>query len=190
MINLEDCLVALFDLYMEVGEIKTLETGDGRVWIEVWVGSTFAKERARPECQNVRRRPIYGVLKRILALCGDGKARLIFQCDDVDSWGNDTENQSCALFLLLRELKRLEKLESAVMFTRKTREQIRQRSGSFEKKREKAEYDGLYEMLDVLVTRQANLHSGGGTVIVRNQDLLSGLSWLLPREEQTEPDQA
>lgn len=184
MINWEGCPSGLFDVHMEVGEVKPLETGDGQVWIEVWIGSTFAKERARSECQNVRRRPIYGVMKRILALCPEGKASLIFQCDDPDSWGNDTENQSCALFLLLRELERLGKLEKAVMFTRKTREQIQQRSGGFEKERDKAEYDGLYEMLDILVTRQANRYSGSGTVIAKDKALLSGLGWLLPQARQ------
>lgn len=184
MINWEGCFVSLFDLYMEVGEVKPVEAGDGRVWIEVWIGSTFAKERSRPECRNVRRRPIYGVMKRILTLCPDGKAGLIFQCDDPDSWGNDTENQSCALFLLLRELKQQGKLGRTVMFTRKTMEQIRQRSSGIEIEREKAEYDGLYEMLDVLITRQANRHSGSGTVIAGNQDLLPELSWLLPQARQ------
>lgn len=184
MINWEGCPIGLFDLYMEVGEVKTVEAGDKRVWIEVWIGSSFAKECSRSECKNIRRRPIFSVMKQILKLSGNGKAGLIFQCDDPDSWGNDTENQSGAIFLLLRELKLLGKLGPVLMFTRKSREQIRQRSSGFQSQRDKAEYDGLYEMLDVLVTRQANRYSGSGIVIAKDKGLLSGLSWLLPRGRQ------
>lgn len=156
MFDWEGCPLGLFDLYMEVGDVKAEAAGDGSVGIEIWIGSCRAKEFTRPECAEIRRRPIYGVMKQILKLSGEREVRLVFLCDDIESWGNDTENQSGAIYLLLRELKKLGKPIHTTLYTRKSRAQIALRSESFGSSRDKTEYDGLYEILDVLVTEQAN----------------------------------
>ena len=156
MFDWEGCPLSLFDLYMGVGDVKAEAAGDGSVRIEIWIGSSMAKEFSRPECAQIRRRPIYGVMKQILKLSGEREARLVFLCDDIESWGNDTENQSIGIYLLLRELKKLGKPIHTTLYTRKSRAQIAQCSESFGSSRDRAEYDGLYEILDELITEQAN----------------------------------
>lgn len=52
------------------------------VYLEIWVGSSFSKEHIRPECEDIRRRPIYGILKQILKLCAQKRAGLGWLLDE------------------------------------------------------------------------------------------------------------
>lgn len=52
------------------------------VYLEIWVGSSFSKEHIRPECEDIRRRPIYGILMQILKLCAQKRAGLGWLLDE------------------------------------------------------------------------------------------------------------
>jgi len=108
---------------------------------------------------------------------------LVFMCDDVAGWGNDTEEWSRSIYLLLEELKNRKKLAGSVLFTRKTGEQIRQRSQSsdFRREKDRNEYIVLYKTLDVLVTQQANRYASAEkrSVFYASEEAGARLSWLL-----------
>ena len=162
MFQWDGCPLDLFDIYLEVGEVKVRrKQGKELIGIELWIGSCFRNPPVRPEFARIVRRPVYGILKQIRKLSENRQICLLIMCDDTEGWGNDTTNWSGALFLLMRELKKYSCFRYAVMFTRKSWEQI-QEGGSVERFRSESarrEYLALYDALDVLVTRQANLYS-------------------------------
>jgi len=162
--------IGLFDVYMEVGEIKALKSaGTDYVPIEVWIGCCSSKNRIRPECRDIRRRPVYGVMKQILRLCGEKQALLIFQCDESGDPGSDTTGQSGTIFLLLRELRRLGKVKNAVVYTGYFREQDREN------------HIELYRAIDVLILSQYHAHwnSPGRRILSGREQILQCLE-LMP----------
>ncbi|MBQ2265864.1 MAG: hypothetical protein II342_00540, partial [Clostridia bacterium] len=93
MFNWDSCPIDLFDLYIEVGEVKKSKTEyDGCVCIELWIKSTFSNTCVREECKNPIRRPVFGVLKQIRKLCDDKPVCLMIMGDDnsnaVMHWGS------------------------------------------------------------------------------------------------------
>lgn len=177
----DGCPAALFDLYMEVGEIRLIGETDCAC-IEVWISSCFARGALRQECAQIRRRSIWGILKQILKLADGRQVCLVFQCDDESSWGNDTENWSSAIWPLLRELQSRGKLVCSILFTRKTGDEIRQRSGSsFHRERDRDDYIALYRNLHILVTGRANRYadSAGSTVYCASEESKARFDWLL-----------
>lgn len=184
MFDWSGCPTGLFDLYMEVGAVQPAGVStDACEYLEIWIGDSFAKDPVRPECDNIRRRPIYGILKQILKLCGEKKAGLIFMCDDLPSrYGSDSTSWSSAIYLLLRELQKTDKLGPSILFSRNTLSQILQQgSKPTLAEKDRTEYQALYELLDVLVTQQANRYSDPAhrTVIAYQEACLPELDWLL-----------
>jgi len=180
----DGCPASLFDLYIEVGEIKPISRSDCDCsYVDVWIGSSVGNASFRQECANVQRRPIWTVFKQILKLSKNKEVCLVFMCDDIADWGNDTEEWSRSIYLLLEELKNRKKLAGSVLFTRKTGEQIRQRSQSsdFRREKDRNEYIALYKTLDVLVTQQANRYASAEkrSVFYASEEAGVRLSWLL-----------
>lgn len=182
MFHWEGCPSILFDLYMEVGDVTArAPENEDTVYIEVWVGSSFSKNHIRSQCRDIRRRPVYGIMKQILKLCGNKKAGLIFMADDENQWNIDAESWSGSIFPLLSELQKLDKLHCSILYTRKSFDFILQKKqGQFRRERDKAEYNGLFEMLDILVTGQANPYAPAEsrTVHARADSSQDGLDWL------------
>lgn len=173
----------LFDVYMEVGEVKALDAeGGDYVPIEVWICSCFSQNRIRPECQDIRRRPVYGVLKQILKLCGEKQALLMFQCDESGDPGSDTTGQSGTIYLLLRELRRLGKVKHAVVYSGCFREQvIRGCQSRFFRERDREHHIALYRTIDVLILSRyhAYYNSPGCRILSGKEQILSALE-LMP----------
>lgn len=155
MFNWEGCPIGLFDMYMEVLEVKAVETPENAVCIEVWFRDKYTG--GTPPV----RRPIYGIMKQILKLCGDRQAILLFMCEDpVSRYCIDAESWSSAIYLLLRELHCLGKVRASALFTHKSPAQIQQRrEGFFRTDRDREEYLALYDILDVLVACQPNRYA-------------------------------
>jgi len=175
--------IGLFDIYMEVGEIKALKSaGTDYVPIEVWIGCCSSKNRIRPECRDIRRRPVYGVMKQILRLCGEKQALLIFQCDESGDPGSDTTGQSGTIFLLLRELRRLGKVKNAVVYTGYFREQvIRGCQSRFFREQDQENHMELYRTIDVLILSQYHAYwqSPGRRILSGREQILQCLE-LMP----------
>lgn len=173
----------MFDVYMEVGNVKALnaESSD-YVPIEVWIGCCSSRNRVRPECRDIRRRPVYGVMKQILKFCGDRQALLIFQCDESGDPGSDTSAQSGTICLLLRELKKLNKVKHTVIYSGYFREQvIRDMKSRFFRERDRENHMDLYRMIDVLVLSRyhAYYHAPGSRILSGREQILTCLE-LMP----------
>ena len=183
MFNWDGCPIRMFDVYMEVGQVRPGDMlADGSVIVEVWVGSCFPQTHTRAELESVVRRPIYGIYKQILKFCGDRKAVLVFQCDDhpgiIDG---DTENWSIAIYLLLEALEKAGKLSGSVLFTRKSIADIHSRSSEdFLYLGDRENYEALYRTLDILITRQPNRYvsSENREIFCRNEALLQNLPFI------------
>lgn len=160
-----------FDLYMEAGDVKAVSSEDAEsVSVEVWISCRSSRSHIRPECANIRRVPIYALIRKILRLCGEKQAIVLFMCDDSRNPGSDTVGQSGALCMILRELIRLEKLRHAVLYTGYFREQIiREFSGRFFREADRQEFIRLYRLIDVLILCQPNRHSPAA-----NRQIISG----------------
>lgn len=173
MLQLDGCPLSLYGMYLESGDIKRRGKQDGGLCvIELWVGAYFAKGHVRPECGKIQRRSLYEILKQILKLGGSKKFCLAIMCDDAESWGNDTADWSTAIFPLLQELRACENFSCAVLFTRKSYEQLQERGSTmrFRNEQEKRSYEALYETVDVLVTGQANCYCTSDQREVRFRD--------------------
>lgn len=159
----------LYDLYMEVGAIKAMETTADCCFVEVWVGSSFSSKPTREECAGMARRPVFKVMKEIVQLAGEKKVCPVFMCDD-------NENRADAIgwgfgnYLMLKELEKVDKLGGAVLFTGKSYEAVlnsplpmhrRTRAG------ELYEVQCLLNMVDVLVTGRPNRFAPGENPEVR-----------------------
>jgi len=153
----------MFDIYIEVGEIRLAEAKDDDcVNVEVWIGSCFTREYLREECKTIDRRSVYGLMKQILKMAGDKQVCITFMCDDIDSFGNDTSDWSSSIYLLVNELRNRGKVNNSTLYTRKSYEEVMERANrEFLRQSAKEQYLKLYEILDVLITECANpYHSG------------------------------
>ena len=113
----DNCPPELFDLYIEVGEVKESEVKDKDcVYIEVWLASFFNTGAVRQECARPVRRPIYGVIKQIRKLSGGRPVCLILMCDDNR---DDTLLWAVAIRLLLKYLQP----SCSLLYIRKTRQE-------------------------------------------------------------------
>lgn len=102
MFRWEGCPLELYDVYMEVGEVKESDVkSEECCYIEVWLSSFFVKNPVRKPCVASVRRPVYGIIKQIRKLCGTKPACLILMCDDLS---DDTLLWGVAISLLLRHL--------------------------------------------------------------------------------------
>lgn len=179
MFNWDGVPMDMFDVYMEVGDVKALPAeGKDYVPIEVWVSCCSAREYIRPECRDIRRRPVYGVLKQILKLSGDKQALLIFQCDESGIPGSDTVGQSITLYLLLRELLKLNKVKYSIAYTGYYREQVTALFQSrFRREQNRLNCMNFYRCLDVLVLSQYNsyAHSPGPKILTGTEEIRNAL---------------
>lgn len=147
--------MSLFDLYMEVGEIKRSPAEvDGCVFIEVWVASSWRSGK-RAECRSSKRRPLYGILDRIQKLIGDREACVLFMCDD---GSDDAVGWGMALALLWHHLKKTAKY--AVVFTGQTKEQMdAPESADRYRTQEDAQLArAFFEQADAIVTERSNFY--------------------------------
>lgn len=173
MFNWDGCPVGLFDMYTEVGDVKDCQKqAEDLCCVELWVCSDFRNSPLRPECRNIVRRPVYGILKQIVKLSAGRKICLLIQCDEAEGWGNDTTNWASAIYPLLRELQKYQQFFCSVLFTRRSLAQIQENCATmrFRSDREKREYAALFETVDVLVTRQANLYADPAQRSIRFRD--------------------
>lgn len=148
----------LFNLYVEVGEVKlsSVKKDDCR-YVECWISSFFHKNCIREECRNTKRRPIYGVIEHIEDLCGGENACIMIMEDDnedaVSSWSD-------AVCLLIKYIKRIDNVKAVIIFTKQTREELRARQeNSPARVFERMDYPTLCDAADVCVTRQSNVFS-------------------------------
>ena len=121
MFNREWCPSGLFDMYIEVGDVKKskFETNES-VFIEIWIVSHFSGNCVREECKKPVRRPIYKVLQQIKELCGNKTANLLFMCDDM--W-NDTILWAEAILLLQQALENEKLIKHSVLYVRDSKEE-------------------------------------------------------------------
>lgn len=148
----------LYDLYMEVGEIKAVDTTAEWCFVEVWVGSGFSGKPAREECAGMARRPVFTVMKEIARLAGEKKACPIFMCDDNETWA-DAIGWGFGIYLMLKELEKVNKLGSAILFTGKSYEAVLNSPPPMHRRTRAGElYDVqcLLNMVGVLVTGRPN----------------------------------
>ena len=104
MFNREGSPAGLFDMYIEVGDVKKSKfESNNSVFIEIWIVSHFARNCIREECRQPVRRPIYDVLQQIKEMCGEKPANILFMCDDTQ---NDTILWAEAILLLQQELEK------------------------------------------------------------------------------------
>ena len=148
----------LFNLYVEVGEVKlsSVKKDDCR-YVECWISSFFHKNCIREECRNTKRRPIYGVIEHIEDLCGGENACVMIMEDDnedaVSSWSD-------AVYLLIKYIKRIDNVKAVIIFTKRTREELRARQeNSPARVFERMDYPNLCDAADVCVTRQSSVFS-------------------------------
>ena len=148
--------MSLFNLYMEVGEVKRSHVEvDGCVFIEVWVTSFSSRSDKREECKTYKRRPIYSILDQIKELIGDREACVLFLCND---GGDETVGWGVALALLWHHLKQTAKY--AVVFTKETKEEIDSLASA---NRYMSESDtqlavSFFEQADAIVTSRSNFY--------------------------------
>lgn len=148
----------LFNLYVEVGEVKlsSLKSEDCR-FVECWISSHFHSGCVREECQNKKRRPIYGVIEYIEKLCEGENTCVLIMEDDTE---NAVRDWADAIYLLVKYLKRIDNVKAAVIFTKQTRDEIsnlKVNHHSFAC--DPDECLALYETVDACVTQQSNIFS-------------------------------
>ena len=112
----------LFGLYVEVGKIQPSALKSEKCnFVECWISSYFHKNCLREECASSSRRPIYSVIEDIENLCvGENSCVLIME-DDTE---NAIKDWHTAVYLIVKYLKRIEKIKSVMIFTKQTREEI------------------------------------------------------------------
>ena len=153
MFDWNGCPVGLFDMYMEVGEVKEAKIkAEECIFVEVWVTSTFARQCVRTESKHPARRAIYDVLKQIRALCGNKPACIILMCDDKR---DDTILWGGAILLLLNALAKENRLKYAILFARGSEEDTDSLVQTTTWNTEKEE---LLLLLDAVVYGQANYY--------------------------------
>jgi hypothetical protein len=120
MFRWDDCPLALFDQYIEVGTVRrsAFQTEEC-AFVEVWLASFFTRVHLREECWQPKRRPIYGVAKQIRKLSEHKPVCVVLLCDDGQQ---DTLLWGRAILLLLRELERDATLRHAILFLRDSAE--------------------------------------------------------------------
>lgn len=151
------CPSDLFNVYMEVGEIKISDINDKDCrFIELWVGSCYKKNYKRPELQQVTRRLIIDILDDVLKLA-DGKTASVMIMEDDDREAVHSWYQ--AIYLVIKYLKQVENIKAAVPFTRYTADEISELN--------KRDYiydffadtkETFYDIADAYVTGQPNIY--------------------------------
>ena len=146
----------LFGLYVEVGDIKTSALNNEKCsFVECWISSYFHKNCLREECASSSRRPIYSVIEDIENLCvGENSCVLIME-DDTE---NAIRDWHTAIYLIVKYLKRIEKIKAVMIFTKQTAEEINTpRRPSFCSDFEFESRDDLYKLVDVCFTERSNV---------------------------------
>ncbi len=159
MFNWAGCPPELYNLYIEVGEVKISSVrSDTCVFIEVWVASNYQDNRGRIECEKPVRRPIYAVFKQIQRLCGDRPACVVIMCNDV---GVDTLDWGVSLSLLLWQLNKENRVKHTMLYTKKTKEQVEAmpEADLWRSEKDKELVRSLINTVDVFVYEQANCYS-------------------------------
>ncbi len=170
----------LFDLYIEVGEIKVSEIqAENSIFIEVWVSSTWKSRCIRPECRSSVRRPIYGVIQEIAELCAEKNACVMIMEDDAEDAVQSWER---AIFLMTKHLKRIKNIKAVIPYTKQTNEEInKQNIPAFYYDFDKECYITLYDIADAYITQQSNIYSDASKrkVFINNKRVSAYVSKLL-----------
>ena len=161
----------LFGLYVEVGKIQPSALKSEKCnFVECWISSYFHKNCLREECASSSRRPIYSFIEYIENLCvGENSCVLIME-DDTE---NAIRDWHTAIYLIVKYLKRIEKIKSVMIFTKQTAEEINTpRRPSFCSDFEIESRDDLYKLVDVCFTERSNVFvdSTGGQVVINTSE--------------------
>ena len=161
----------LFGLYVEVGNIKSSALKNEKCnFVECWISSNFHKNCLREECKSSSRRPIFSVIEDIENLCvGENSCVLIME-DDTE---NAIRDWHTAIYLMVKYLKRIDKIKSVIIFTKQTREEINAphrplhcSDFEFESRND------LYKLVDVCFTECSNAFatSTAGQAVVNTSE--------------------
>ena len=161
----------LFGLYVEVGSIKSsaLNNENGS-FVECWISSNFHRNCLREECSSSSRRPIYSVIEKIEDLCINENSCVLIMEDDTE---NAIRDWHTAIYLIVKYLKRIEKIKAVMIFTKQTAEEINTpRRPSFCSDFEFESRDDLYKLVDVCFTERSNpfVDLTGGQVIINTSE--------------------
>lgn len=155
----DNCPLELFDLYLEVRDVKPAAYRcDECVFVELWVASFFwaGKDNA-----DIVRRPIYGICKQIRKICGSKPACVVIMSKEGDL---DPVRWGPALWLLLNQLQKENALQYAMLYTVSTPAKVRELSTSkaWRQEQDAQRFQKLLETLDVIIYGQANYQTGHG----------------------------
>lgn len=156
----------MFDIYVEVGEIKlsdikTEKTG----FAELWVSPCFRSSQIRKECRSKSRRSLFSVIDDIKKLCEDRDICVLIMEDEseyaVGPWSD-------ALCPIVKYLKFIGNVKSVITYTKQTKDEI---DAQIRKERAISEFDvlgfelaknggvNLFEITDGYVTEKSNAYS-------------------------------
>lgn len=162
MFDWNGCPPGMFDIYVEVGEVKSCGSDpDGSVSIELWTASCLSPRSSLSECASPVRRPVYGVLKQIRKLSEGMPVSLSVMCNGVTC---DTVDQSVALALLIKQLKSEGLLKETVIYTGYSKARLEERiqTSKWRRSSDRELFLSLYELTDTVVFEKANRYSKNG----------------------------
>ena len=161
----------LFDLYVEVGEVKLSDVRSNECrFVECWISSCFHRNCARNECRDSKRRPIYEVIEEIESLCrSESSCGMIME----DENENAVRDWYQAIYYIVKYLKRIENIKAIILYTKQTKEEIEKAQEITESSEfEQHHFGEVYSLADVCVTRMSNVFSDARSreIVINNPD--------------------